>query len=84
MGTGLSGGEARRLVLARGLLRRPGLLLLDEPTEGLDETTALAVLEGIRAYLPDAAILTASHRDVETRWADRVMALDHSPPGEQD
>ena len=84
MGTGLSGGEARRLVLARGLLRRPGLLLLDEPTEGLDETTALAVLEGIRAYLPDAAILTASHRGIETRWADRVMALDRSRPGEQD
>jgi ATP-binding cassette subfamily C protein CydC len=76
MGTGLSGGEARRLVLARGLLRHPKLLLLDEPTEGLDDATALAVLKGIRGYLPEAAILTASHRDVETAWADRVVSLD--------
>lgn len=75
MGSGLSGGEARRLVLARGLLRRPGLLLLDEPTEGLDMGSALAVLRGIRSFLPDATILTASHREVETRWADRVVAL---------
>ncbi|AKI02195.1 cysteine export CydDC family ABC transporter permease subunit/ATP-binding protein CydC [Hoeflea sp. IMCC20628] len=78
MGSGLSGGEARRLVLARGVLRQPRLLLLDEPTEGLDDATALAVLTGIRAYLPEAAILTASHREVETSWADWVVALDLS------
>lgn len=75
MGTGLSGGEARRLVLARGLLRRPQVLLLDEPTESLDAATALAVLSGIRAYLPQAAILTASHRPMESAWADRAVAL---------
>jgi ATP-binding cassette subfamily C protein CydC len=79
-GAGLSGGEARRLVLARSLLRRPGLLLMDEPTEGLDEKTALAVLAGIRRYLPEASILTASHRPAEVGWADRVIALDQSRP----
>ncbi len=74
-GSGLSGGEARRLVLARALLRNPAVLLLDEPTEGLDEATAKRVLTGIRAYLPDAAIITASHRPAETDWADRVLHL---------
>jgi ATP-binding cassette, subfamily C, bacterial CydC len=76
LGEGLSGGEARRLALARALLRRPHVLLLDEPTEGLDDETARAVLAGIRAFLPQAAILTASHRAVEKAAADRVIALD--------
>lgn len=74
-GDGLSGGEARRLVLARALLRNPGVLLLDEPTEGLDEATAWAVLQGVRAILPDAAILIAAHRQSETAFANRLVEL---------
>lgn len=74
-GDQLSGGEARRLSLARALLRRPRILLLDEPTEGLDTETAAKVLQGLREILPDAAILIAAHRQVEIEAAQRIVAL---------
>jgi ATP-binding cassette, subfamily C, bacterial CydC len=74
-GRGLSGGETRRLALARLLLRNPQILLLDEVTEGLDRETAIQILQAIRRLLPNAAILMASHRIEEIDFADRVLDM---------
>ncbi len=74
-GAGLSGGQARRLTLARALLKAPILLLLDEPTEGLDAETADAVLTGIRGFLPDAAILAVLHRGADHAIFDADQCL---------
>ncbi|MBI1417524.1 MAG: thiol reductant ABC exporter subunit CydC [Limimaricola sp.] len=74
-GAGLSGGEARRLAIARVLLRRPEVLLLDEPTEGIDAETASRLLANLRAELPRTAIAVAAHRPLERDWADRCVTL---------
>jgi ATP-binding cassette subfamily C protein CydC len=58
---GLSGGQRRRLSVAQAYLRHPGLLLLDEPTEGLDHQTAHALLENLRSALPGTTIIAAIH-----------------------
>ena len=61
-GEGLSGGQRRRrLSVAQAYLRHPGLLLLDEPTEGLDHQTARALLENLRSALPGTTIIAAIH-----------------------
>ncbi|RZT07553.1 ATP-binding cassette subfamily C protein CydC [Kribbella sp. VKM Ac-2569] len=60
-GRGLSGGEQRRLHLARALASQPDVLLIDEPTAGLDTSTAADVLAAVRRRLPRAVLVLAIH-----------------------
>lgn len=74
-GTQLSGGQRQRIAIARALLRKPGLLILDEATSGLDSESEARVLSAIRAWLPDCTVLLISHRLATVQSADVTYVM---------
>jgi subfamily B ATP-binding cassette protein MsbA len=74
-GRTLSGGQRQRLSLARALLRGSPVLVLDEPTTGLDPDTARRVLAPLRTAARERAVLLITHDPVALEFADRVVQL---------
>jgi len=74
-GLGLSGGQSRRLALARLLLHDTPLWVLDEPTEALDVATARDVLQRLGQALSGRSLLVATHLRREAALADRLICL---------
>ena len=74
----LSGGQARRVEIARSLLQQPKLLLLDEPTVGLDIGSRESVIHIVRSLVEkeNIAVLWATHLFDEVRPSDYVVVLD--------
>lgn len=79
-GLGLSGGEARRVGLARALLHAPDLLLLDEPTAFLDPQTERRLLDALAAHLAGRTVIVATHSPAVVAWADQVLDLADAAP----
>lgn len=74
-GYGLSGGQAQRVGLARAFLRGAPILLLDEPTAGLDSETAHEVLLAIKALARERTVIMVSHDAQALKMAERVVRV---------
>lgn len=81
-----SGGMRRRLDLAASLASRPAVLLLDEPTVGLDPVSRLQLFDHVRALRADgtAVLLTTQYLEEADQLADSIAVLDHGRMIEQD
>jgi ATP-binding cassette subfamily B protein len=76
-GLSLSGGQRQRLALARAVLGRPRILILDDPLSALDVHTEARVEKALRSVLGSTTALVVAHRASTVALADRVAVLDH-------
>ena len=75
-GTTLSGGQRQRLALARALIRRPRLLVLDDATSSVDPSVEAAILRGLRATDLSATIVVVAYRRATIALADEVVYVE--------
>ena len=75
-GTRLSGGQIRRLGIARALLRRAPITILDEPTEGLDAATAQRLMEALFAATTERTLVLITHRSAGLDRMDAIAVME--------
>ncbi|KPA13671.1 peptidase C39 [Candidatus Magnetomorum sp. HK-1] len=75
-GTGLSGGEAQKIVIARAIVRDPKILILDEATSALDNESEIAVMENIKQLMKGRTTISIAHRLNTLVDSDMIVVLD--------
>lgn len=74
-GAKVSGGQARRIALARAILHNAPIWLLDEPTEGLDSKTEADLLKVLAELIKDKTVVMVSHREAPLQLVDRILPI---------
>lgn len=75
-GRGLSSGEKQRVSIARAFLKKPKVVLLDEPTRGLDLTTEKILQQSIEQLSKTATVITVAHRLHTIKTADQILFME--------
>jgi len=76
-GTNVSGGQKQRLCIARALLKKPKILILDDSTSAVDTRTDAMIRKAMREYIPETTKLIIAQRVSSVEDADRVIVLDN-------
>lgn len=76
-GRGLSGGEKQRLALARAFLKKPSVILFDEPTTGLDLQTERILQASMKELAKTSTVITVAHRLHTIKQADSILLLEN-------
>jgi ATP-binding cassette, subfamily B, bacterial len=80
-GATLSGGQRQRLALARAVIRRPRLLVLDDATSAVDPAVEARILDALRAAEPPATVVVVAYRQATIALADEVVWLENGRVG---
>ncbi|MDE6837041.1 MAG: ABC transporter ATP-binding protein/permease, partial [Acutalibacter sp.] len=75
-GTNVSGGQKQRLCIARALLKKPKILILDDSTSAVDTHTDALIREAFREEIPDTTKLIIAQRVSSVQDADQIVVLD--------
>ena len=76
-GSNLSGGQIQRVGIARALYKNPSILILDEPTTGLDVTTELKIMETLKKINKDITIIMVTHKAELLKYCNKVFHLEN-------
>ena len=75
-GTNVSGGQKQRLCIARAMLRKPAILILDDSTSAVDSATEAAIRESFQKNLKDTTVIIIAQRISSVQYADEILILD--------
>lgn len=76
-GTNVSGGQRQRLCIARAMLKRPKILILDDSTSAVDSATESRIRETFYGKYKDTTVLLVAQRISSVQYADRIIVMDH-------